>query len=60
MSAVESASIAKVCFLLDHGADVNARDHRGFAALHRAAALGHLDVLRVLLDRGATPNPDAD
>ena len=46
-------------FLLDHGADVNARDRRGFTALHRAAEMGHLDVTQLLLDRGATPNPDA-
>jgi ankyrin repeat protein len=28
--------------------------------LHRAAEMGHLDVLRVLLDRGAMPNPEAE
>jgi len=52
--------VAKVCFLLDHGADVNARDRRGFTALHRAAELGHLDVLRELLDRDALPNQVAE
>jgi ankyrin repeat protein len=39
---------------------VNARDRRAFTALHRAAEMGHLDVLRLLLERGASPNPEAE
>jgi len=57
---VQSATLDKVCFLLDHGADIEARDRRGFTALHRAAEMGRLDVLRVLLDRGAAPEPTAE
>ena len=49
-----------VGFLLDHGADVNAGDQRGYTALHRASVLGHLAVAQLLLDRGAAPNPDAE
>lgn len=56
MLAAQSASINNVSFLL---ADVNARDQRGVTSLHRAVEMGHLDVLRVLLDRGASPNPEA-
>jgi ankyrin repeat protein len=60
MNAVQSASLKKVIFLLDRGADVNAHDRRGFTGLHRAAEMGHLDVLQVLLDRGASPNLEAE
>ena len=34
---------------------MNTRGEHGFTALHHAASQGHLDVVRVLLDRGATP-----
>ena len=37
--------------LLDHGADINAGWH---PPLHRAARRGHLDMVRFLLERGAT------
>ena len=43
MTAVQSASIDKVCYLLDRCSDVNARDGRGFTALHPAA---EMDTLR--------------
>jgi ankyrin repeat protein len=45
--------------LLEHGADVNARDLRGFTSLHRAAEMGDLDTVRLLLERGASSNPEA-
>lgn len=47
-------------FLLDHGAEVNARSDRGWSALHQSALSGHGGVDRVaalLLARGA--NVDA-
>ncbi len=37
----------------DLGADVNARDHNGYAPLHNAAARGDLDVVRYLVSHGA-------
>ena len=33
-----------------------AADHAGWTGLHTAAQQGHLDVVRLLLDRGADPN----
>ncbi len=39
--------------LLDHGADVNARDAQGRTALMWAAYLNHADAVRLLLRRGA-------
>jgi len=35
------------------GADVNARDHNGYTALHHAAARGDEDTIRYLVDHGA-------
>ena len=46
--------------LLNHGAEVNQRDGRGWTPLHRAAHLAHydgyLEVCDYLLSRGADPN----
>ena len=46
--------------LLNNGAEVNQRDHKGFTPLHRAAYLAHydgyLEVYEYLLSRGADPS----
>ena len=42
--------------LLDQGADVNARNHKGQTALHCAAKAGFVDIAAVLLARGADLN----
>lgn len=44
-----------VCFLLDHGAEIDLRGHNGGTALMWACANGHVDVATTLLDRGADP-----
>jgi ankyrin repeat protein len=41
--------------LIDAGADVNKRCEHGRTALHIAAAWGHTDVVRLLLENGADP-----
>src|SRR5262249_37926741 len=60
MTAVEQRGQEKVELLLDRGADANAADKRGFTALHRAAELGQLNLVRLLLRRGARPHPEAE
>ena len=46
--------------LLDHGADVHARDRQGFTALMLSAAHSHLSaVVPSVLDRGPTPGATA-
>lgn len=42
-----------VALLLDAGADVNARQHGGYTALHAAAQHGNAAMVRLLLARGA-------
>lgn len=39
--------------LIEHGANVNARDDKGFTPLHMAALTGHLPVVRLLLSKRA-------
>ncbi|KAL3443138.1 ankyrin repeat-containing domain protein [Aspergillus insuetus] len=42
-----------VRFLLQHGADVDSKDHFGRTALSNAAHTGHLSIVRILVDHGA-------
>ncbi|MDL2214957.1 ankyrin repeat domain-containing protein [Dysgonomonas sp. OttesenSCG-928-M03] len=48
-----SAKIEYLDILLQHGASVNAKDNRGFTALHRAAEMGKTDLVKNLLEKGA-------
>jgi len=52
-TAAGTNNLGVVRELLAQDADVNARFHTGATALHAAAAMGHLDVVRYLLDHGA-------
>ena len=46
--------------LLDHGADIEAAQAGGYTALHSAAHNGDTELVKLLLKRGATPDPKAD
>ncbi|HEX6040452.1 ankyrin repeat domain-containing protein [Longimicrobium sp.] len=46
--------------LVEAGADVNARQHGGYTALHAAAQHGAIDVIDLLLDHGADPDLPTD
>ena len=43
--------------LLEHGANIEAKDHEGSTALMKAAERGHTSIVQVLLEYGA--NVDA-
>jgi ankyrin repeat protein len=49
-----------VAMLLDRGADVNATQHGGYAALHSAAMNGDRETVELLLGRGADPGLASD
>ncbi|TPP66477.1 Poly (ADP-ribose) polymerase [Fasciola gigantica] len=42
--------------LLEHGADVAARDDGGLVPLHNACSFGHLEVVHIMLAAGSDPN----
>ncbi len=54
-SAAAGQHLEVAGLLLDHGADVNARQQGGFTPLHAAAQNGQIDMLDLLLERGADP-----
>ncbi|KAJ3113755.1 hypothetical protein HDU96_002935 [Phlyctochytrium bullatum] len=49
----ELLTVEVVQVLLDHGANLEARNSNGLLAIHLAARDGHLKVLQMLLQRGA-------
>ncbi|MCA9795600.1 MAG: ankyrin repeat domain-containing protein, partial [Candidatus Eremiobacteraeota bacterium] len=40
--------------MIDKGADVKAQDKRGFTALHHAAGMGDVELVKLLLAKGAS------
>jgi hypothetical protein len=54
--AAGAGDVAKVKELLDKGVDVNAANSYGGTALAFACDRGHLEVIKLLLDRGANPD----
>jgi Ankyrin repeats (3 copies)/Domain of unknown function (DUF3471) len=55
-AAARKGDAATVQRLLDEGVDVNTKFRYGVTALFYACDHGHVDVVKVLLDRGADPN----
>jgi ankyrin repeat protein len=56
MAAAYSGDLEAATWLVEHGADVNARSEAGCTALHGASVSGNAAILKLLLDRGADPN----
>ena len=56
MAAADSGFTAIVNFLLDNNANVNAKDELGVTALVYAARKGNVDIVKLLLSRGALAN----
>lgn len=51
ISSLSLSSVARL--LLEHGADISARDDKGFTPLHVAVHHGRVEVIHVLLKHGA-------
>lgn len=51
--AVVWGDVEAVCSLLDAGADPNIRCEDGYTALHHAAAGNHVQIGRLLINKGA-------
>lgn len=57
MVAAAFGHVDTVRVLIDTGADVNAQDLTGWTPLHAAAFKGNLQIVRLLLERGAIAVP---
>ncbi len=56
VAASYPGSVAVLQLLLDHGADIHAKDRGGIHALGRAAVSADVDVVRFLVEHGCDPN----
>ena len=56
MAAAHAGDDARIALLLDHGAEIDAKDDQGYTALMFAANSGRDQAVRLLLSRGADPN----
>ena len=56
ISAAEVGNVEWAKSFLDEGAPIDPTDENGSTALESAAAGGHLDVVKLLLSRGARAN----
>ncbi|CAL5021925.1 unnamed protein product [Urochloa decumbens] len=52
--AINGAHVATVRYLLDHGADPDKVDDKGFTSLHIAAEEGYCKIVEILLLKGAS------
>jgi ankyrin repeat protein len=43
-------------FLIEHKANVNIKDHLGWSVLHLAAEKGLIEIVDLLIKKGADPN----
>lgn len=53
INAVKTRQLARVEEALNAGADINQQDEQGWTALNYAAGTGDLEIVKLLLDRGA-------
>src|SRR5581483_1385970 len=55
-NATIAGDVARIDYLLGHGANVNARDAQGYTPLQNAVRIGNPRLVSYLLDRKADPN----
>ena len=53
VQAAENGDLQKVRSMLDDGSAVNAVDWNGCTALQRASSGGHIEIVKLLLEKGA-------
>ncbi|KAM0910157.1 hypothetical protein ACQ4PT_014312 [Festuca glaucescens] len=54
---VKGGHVDIVRYLLDHGANTDHVDKRGFTPLHEAVKIGHCEIVELLLSRGTYVDP---
>ncbi|WP_186445796.1 ankyrin repeat domain-containing protein [Paenibacillus cremeus] len=59
-SAAAGRHAALARMLIEHGADVHARQQSGWTPLHSASQNGQAELVRLLLERGADPHAASD
>lgn len=59
-AAVMANNTVRLKELLSSGASAESKDDAGYTALMRAAACGHTECVRILLEAGAKPNAEDD
>jgi ankyrin repeat protein len=55
-AAINLCNIDTMRLLIEHGIDINARDHKGNTALHYVAEKGSIEAVKLLLECDANPN----
>ncbi len=60
MNAAQSNKMEHLKLLIDYKGAVNKQDKRGFTALHRAAEMGHNEIVKELLSQGANKEIEAE
>lgn len=57
-SAVAKGQYSEVDYFLNNGVSVNSKNDHGWHILHVAIMCGHLDIVKLLVERGAYIGPD--
>ncbi|XP_073526234.1 uncharacterized protein [Phyllobates terribilis] len=58
--AARQGKTATAVYLVDHGADPNIPSNLGATALHHAAGIGDIDLLKILLSKGVHVDSESD